>query len=244
MKLTTLFLMSSFAAFAQPNDPPARSGPLFERRVHETYIEEITFTNKQRAIATVRTFTHSGGRITEEHYENYDRGIKHGLTRCWYPNGQTYWSSDFKHGYMNGPLLVYYPDGSPKRRGYFRSGFSRKSTCFDPDGTVHPCDAFAQPAKLPGTEKEFVTALMTQLSEVGFERQGQPQVISFKGIVEENGQLTNIGIYPAETPLADPLKAALLRMPRWKPATVDNEPIATHYFLSLVIQGKEVFLNK
>ena len=244
MKLTIVFLVLSYAAFAQPSELRTRSGPLFERRVHQTYIEEIRFTNKRREVATVRTFTLSGGRVTEEHYANYDKGIKHGLTRCWYPNGQTYWSSDFKHGDMNGPLLVYYPDGAAKRREYFRMGVSRKNTCFDSQGVMYPCDAFAKPASFSGTEKEFLAALMAQLKEVGFEKQNQGQYVSFKGIVEDNGQLTGVEIHPTDNPLAEPLKKALSRFPAWKPALVDNEPIATHYFLSLLIQGREVYINK
>ena len=244
MKLIILLLVLSYAAFAQPGESRSRSGPLFERRIQETYIEEITFTNKRREIATVRTFTHSGQRITEEHYANYDKGIKHGLTRCWYPNGQTYWWSDFKHGDMNGPLLVYYPDGSPKRRDYFRMGVSRKNTCFDLQGAVYPCDAFAKPASFLGTETDFLAVLMAYLNEVGFEKQNQGQFLSFKGVIEENGQLTGVEVYPAENPLSEPLKKALLRPLRWKPASVDNEPIATHYFLTLLIQGKEVFVSK
>lgn len=242
MKLTTLFLILNYVAFAQPRESRTRS--LFERRVHDTYIEEITFTNKRRDIATVRTFTHSGQRITEEHYADYDKGIKHGLTRCWYPNGQTYWSSDFKYGDMNGPLLVYYPDGSTKRREYFRLGFSRENICFDPEGAVYACDAFAKPSSFSGTEKEFLTALMTQLKEAGFEKQNQSQYVSFKGIVDENSQFINIEVYPTDSPLAEPLKKALSRIPRWKPATVDNEPIATHYYSSLLIQGQEIYINR
>ncbi len=242
MKLTILFLILSYAAFAQTRQSGTR--PLFERRVHETYTEEITFTNKQREIATVRTFTPSGQRITEEHYGNYQQGIKHGLTRCWYPNGQTYWSSDFKHGDMNGPLLVYYPDGSTKRREYFRRGISRENTCFNPLGATHPCEAFAKPASFLGTQTDFLAVLMAHLSEVGFEKQNQGQLLSVKGIVEENAQFTNIEVYPTDNPLADPLKKALSQIPRWKPASVDNEPIATRYFLTLLIQGKEVFINK
>ncbi|MCY7357961.1 MAG: hypothetical protein LH609_10965 [Rudanella sp.] len=221
-----------------------RSGPLFERRIHETYIEEIRFTNKWREMATVRTFTHSGQRITEEHYANYDKGIKHGLTRCWYPNGQTYWSSDFKHGDMNGPLLVYYPDGSTKRREYFRMGVSRENTCFNPDGTTHPCEAFAKAASFLGTEKEFLTALKNKLAQVGFDVRNQDQHVSFQGIIEENGQLTGIIVNPADHELTEPLQKALSDLPHWKPATVDNEPVATHYYQSLLIQGREVYINR
>lgn len=244
MKIMILLLGLSYASFAQPTESRNSSGPLFERRVHETYIEEITFTNKRREVATVRTFTLSGQRVTEEHYEHYEKGIKHGLTRCWYPNGQTYWSSDFKHGDMNGPLLVYYPDGSPKRRDYFRMGVSRKNTCFDLQGAIYPCDAFAKPASFLGTQTDFLAVLMASLNEVGFEKQNQGQFLSFKGIIQENGQLTGIEVYPAENPLSEPLKIALSRVGRWKPASVDNEPIATHYFLTLLIQGREVFISK
>jgi|GEM_PF-6519088 len=244
MKLPAILLFFATTALAQNNEGDTHPNPLMERRVHETYTEEITFMNKRREVAIVRTFSPSGQRITEEHYENYDQGIKHGLTRCWYPNGQTYWSSDFKHGDLNGPLLVYYTDGAAKRREYFKQGTSRKSTCFDPQGVAHPCDAFAKPASFSGTANEFQATLKKQLTLVGFELRNQEQYISYQGIIEENGQMTGITVYPTGHELTEPLKKALSGLPRWKPATVDNEPVATHYYQTLLILGREIYVNK
>lgn len=239
MKLTAILLSLTLSAAVQPG-----RNPLVERRTHPTYTEEITFINKRREIATVRTFTLSGQRITEEHYANYEKGEKHGLTRCWYPNGQTYWYADFKHGEMHGPLLVYHPDGSTKRREYFKHGYSRESQCFGIDGEPYSCDAFAKPADHPGTEKEYLAALEEQLSQTGFKPINETQLITFHALVEEDGSLGVVTIQPADHALATPLRLALNQLTQWKPATVDNKPVAAQYSQKLFIQGRDIHIAR
>jgi hypothetical protein len=217
---------------------------LQERRVHETYVEEITFTNKYHTVATVRTFTPTGERLTEEHYANYGEGIKHGLTRCWYPSGQVYWSSDFKHGETHGPLLVYYPDGSLKRREYFKYGISRKRECFDPTGEAQVCEAFAKPASYLGTEKDFLAQLKQQLEAVGYVPDKSTRYFSIKGYVLDNGLLTNVGESPSNLDFADKVRLAVMRIPRWQPATIDNKSISASYWLTLRLTGNKVYLSQ
>lgn len=246
MRTFALILLLMASAMLNSTAQKASQKPLQERYVYETYIREITFTNKHRNAATVRTFTPNGERITEEHYEIYSQGIKHGLTRCWYPNGQTYWSSDFKHGETHGPLLVYYPDGSPKRREYFRNGQSRESHCFDISGQPITCDPFARPATYVGTDKEFLAQFKQKLAEVGYVPDNTRHLVSIKGIMLDDGQLTDIVVVlPGDVNNQDSPKKigqALMLMPRWQPASVDNNPIPTHYVLSLVLAGREVHL--
>jgi hypothetical protein len=240
--LCALSLTASVIALADDHSPSKK--PLQERRVHETYVEEITFTNKRRDVAIVRTFTHNGERITEEHYSNYGQGLKHGLTRCWYPNGQTYWSSDFKHGEMHGPLLVYHPDGSAKRRAYFKNGQSRESQCFDETGESQTCDAFAKPATFVGTDKEFLTLLRQKLQEVGYVPDNTTRLVSIQGIVLDNGFLTGVVAFPADYDYTEQLRRALMRIPRWQPASVDGRPVPAHYNISLRLTGREVHINR
>lgn len=240
--LCALSLTASVIAPADDQTPAKKS--LQERRVHETYVEEITFTNKRREVAIVRTFTHNGERLTEEHYANFEQGRKHGLTRCWYPNGQVYWSSDFKHGEMHGPLLVYHPDGSAKRRAYFKNGQSRESQCFDQSGQSYSCDAFAKPANYVGTDKEFLTVLRQKLEEVGYVPDNTTRFVSIQGLVLDNGHLTGVVAYPVDYDYTDKLRLALMRIPNWQPASVDNRPVPAHYALSLRLTGREVHLNR
>ncbi len=245
MKLTLLCLLALASAFAPSDDDPIKKGnPLVERRVHATYTEEITFLNRRREVATVRTFATDGHRITEEHYANYEQGIKHGLTRCWYPNGQTYWSSDFKHGDMHGPLLVYYADGATKRREYFKRGLSRESKCFDATGQAIPCESFAKPASFPGLEKEFLKELGAKLAESGYKTRNESQYLTYQVVVEEDGTLGLINVYPTDHELATPLRKALGQLINWKPATVDNAPVAAHFGQTLIFHGKDVYVSR
>lgn len=224
--------------------------PLQERRVYDTYVQEITYTNKRREVAIVRTFTPSGERITEEHYESFSQGIKHGLTRSWYPNGQTYFSSDFKHGETHGPLLVYYPDGSLKRREYFKNGVSRKRECFDLTGEAQTCESFAKPANFAGTDREFMTSVEQKLEAVGYIPDNTTHIIGFQGVVQDNGQLTQlITLYTApqtdffNREFTDKVKQALMQIPRWQSAMIDDRPVPSTYVIALRLVGKKVYLS-
>lgn len=224
--------------------------PLQERRVRDTYVEEITYTNKRREVAIVRTFTPGGERITEEHYENFNQGIKHGLTRCWYPNGQMYWSSNFKHGQTHGPLLVYYPDGSLKRREYFKNEVSHKRECFDLLGEAQTCEAFAKPASFVGTDKEFLVSIQQKLDEAGYVPDNTTHIIGFQGVIQDNGQLTQlITLYTLpetdylDREFTDKVKQALMQIPQWQSATIDDRPVSSAYVLALRLVGKEVHLS-
>lgn len=224
--------------------PNPEVNPLFERRDHGTYIEEITFLNKRREVAVVRTFTPSGVRIAEEHYVNYDQGIKHGITRSWYPNGQTYWSCDYKNGEMHGPLLVFYPDGSTKRRAYYKWGMPRESKCFDQNGQPLLCDDFIKPAGMAMTEADFLATLKAELRKGGFESTNLDRYVSVLGIIEADGLLTNLSISAPDDDLSEVLKTAVKQIPRWKPATVDGNPVPGHYYVSLLVRNREVYLSK
>ncbi len=246
--LWALLLTVPIITSSNAQKPPKKL--LQERHIHDTYVEEITFLNKRRNVATVRTFTHGGERLTEEHYANYREGIKHGLTRCWHPNGKIYWSSDFKHGVTHGPLLVYYPDGSLKRREYFKNGVSRKRECFDHTGEAQSCQAFSRPASFAGTVKEFQTSVRQKLEAVGYIPDNTAHVIGFQGVIEDNGQITQLmTLYTSpETDIlnrefTDKVRQALMQIPRWQSAIVDDRPISSAYVLSLLLVKKEVYLN-
>jgi len=246
--LITLTLIALVTAHTDAQKTPVK--PLQERRVHDTYVEEITYTDKRREVAIVRTFTPSGERITEEQYESFNQGIKHGLTRCWYPNGQLYWSSNFKHGETHGPLLVYYSDGSLKRREYFKNEVSYKRECFDPTGEVQTCEAFAKPAGFTGTDKEFIASIEQKLQEVGYIPDNTPHTIGFQGVILDDGKLTQlVTLYAApqtdflNSEFTDKVKQALMQIPRWQSATVDNQPVPSAYVLELRLVGKKVHLG-
>lgn len=239
MNVLPLLLLSAWVGLPAEKLGPGKQ-PLTERRDHVTYIEEITFLNQRREVAVVRTFTPAKQRITEEHYVNYDQGIRHGLTRCWYPNGQTYWSVDFKHGDMHGPLLVYHPDGTVKRRAYYKRGLDKENACFDAAGGSVACKPFTQAAAFRGSDRELASELNEQFEQLNVKRIDNGRYISVRGIIEEDGSLTNVSIYPSDHELAEPFKKAIAQLPRWQPALVDDQVVATHYTQSFLIRERDI----
>lgn len=234
---------------AQPDDENKKSRRMknrIERRELQNSIEEITYHDRWKRVATFRVYDKANRRLLEEHYRDFQLRIRHGQTRAWYPNGQLQWTCDFKDSQINGPYFSYYEDGTLKRRELYKLGTARKGECFSSEGTPVACRPLIKKAEFEGGKKQFITVLKERLRHI------QPTEPSFfftlEGTLSEEGILFGLKPLayiqnrpPEERELARQLVSALRDMPRWQPVIVDDQPIASDLLISIYFSNGKVF---
>ena len=155
-----------------------------------------------------------------------------------HPNGRVYLSCEYKEDKLNGPLIVFYDDGSIKRREFYKLGYLKRSQCFTPEGAEQKCAPFYQPAQFAGQPGDLSDYLKEKLEPV----LDGVRILTIKATlsINEIGQVVDVSTTVITAPEAKPqipaiasyVKQTILNLPQstpdalnWKPAT--NDGIAT-----------------
>ncbi|MBD2755102.1 toxin-antitoxin system YwqK family antitoxin [Spirosoma validum] len=177
-RLLWLFLLVSPSVWAQM-DSTQRSLDNVTRRIHAEYDEEIMYYGKRNEYFTVRIFRKDGMLFRLDSYmlapkmlpngfqlDSLSRIIRYGPTKIMYPTGKVYVSCEYKDDLLQGPFMVFYEDGSIKRKEYFKAGRITKSQCYSPEGESYRCEPFYQPTKFMGKSSDLAGYLQQKLGTV------------------------------------------------------------------------------
>ncbi|GAB3846849.1 hypothetical protein GCM10028822_07440 [Hymenobacter terrigena] len=91
-------------------------------------------TYRDSVAGTVRKYDAAGKLKWIIPYGHLRLKIRHGVSTTWYENGQMHTKEDYVAGRQSGEMLVYYSDGTLRRRDQFVQGKRTAGECFDPDG--------------------------------------------------------------------------------------------------------------
>lgn len=249
--MSSLFLVClAGVLIASPGDETKKSRRLknrMERREYLNSVQEITYHDRWKKMATVQTFDRANRRLSEEHYRDYQQRIRHGRTRSWFPNGQLHWTCDFKDNQINGPFFSYYEDGTLKRRELYRLGQVRKGgECFTSDGEPTACQPLVQQAEFEGGPKKFVHFLRTRIPQLA---SAEPTVfITLEGSLSQDGILYNLRPMAylknrpeSEQRLAQQVIESLRDMPQWKPLIIDDQATPSDLLISIHLNAGRIF---
>ena len=103
-----------------------------DHRIETSYIDSVK--------ASVRVFYPSGKLMSYTPYVNIKRRFVHGRFLEYYESGQLHLQGDFIANKRQGDFLVYYLDGTLRRRDHYEAGQRTAGECFGPDG--HPIEYF------------------------------------------------------------------------------------------------------
>ena len=238
-----LCMLVSQAGLAQ-SDSVQRVASNIVRRMHASYDEEIMYYGKHNRYFTVRVFRKNGVLLRLDSYtllpeilangfrlDSTSRIIHHGPTKIMYPSGQQYVRCEYVDNELNGPFMVFYEDGSMKRREYYRSGrITRKSQCFTADGNEQQCEPFYQNAQFQGNHKDLQTYLTQKLGSV---LDGdQVRRVTAALTINEIGQVIRINVAVLTSPYAEGrvpivgnyVQQIIRNMPEWTPDQLNWKP--------------------
>ncbi|MCX6216435.1 hypothetical protein [Spirosoma sp.] len=213
------------------------------RRTFAEYDEEILYFGKRNQYFTVRTLLKNGSLFRVDSYQvlpqtlpngfpldSLSRIFRFGPTKIMYLTGKPYITCEYKDDVLHGPFMVFYEDGSIKRKEYYRNGRMTQSACFTADGTKEACTPFYQSAQFLGKPTELSTYMKQKLGPlVDGERIRR---VTATLAINEIGQVTGIGVLlntnvseNAKMPEAVTYVQQVIRnMPEWTPEKLNWKP--------------------
>ncbi|MBD2703175.1 hypothetical protein IC229_21190 [Spirosoma sp. BT702] len=229
------------------------------RHAFAEYDEEILYYGKRNDYYSVRIYKKDGTLFRLDSYsllpktlpnglslDSLSRIIHHGPTKIMYPSGQLYLSCEYKQNLLHGPFMVFYEDGSIKRREFYRSGRLTKSQCFTTEGVQQKCEPYYQAAKFLGKPQDLQTYLKKQLGTVldGDRVRNLTATLTINEIgqiIRVNVDVRAFSLAPQQvTAIQAYMQQTIRNMPEWtpeklnwQPAVNDGRPIASTCVLSV-----------
>ncbi|UFH52605.1 toxin-antitoxin system YwqK family antitoxin [Spirosoma sp. KNUC1025] len=213
------------------------------RRLHPDFDEEIQYYGKHNEYFTVRILQKNGALFRLDSYkllpktlangftlDSLSRIVRYGPTKILYRTGQLYITCEYKDDLLQGPFMVFYEDGSIKRREFYKGGRLTQSKCYDLEGEVQRCEPFYQPTQFTGKPKELATYLNQKLAAVlDGERIWR---ITATLTINEIGQIVNVKVLvkAAQTAeqqvpgVASYAQQVIRNMPEWTPDKLNWKP--------------------
>ncbi|AKD54859.1 toxin-antitoxin system YwqK family antitoxin [Spirosoma radiotolerans] len=229
---------------------------------HDGYFEKLTYLGANQDYYTVSTFLTDSTLYRVDTYRLIDRvnpytspatitkvATHQGQTKIFYPTGQVYLTCEYSHNVLHGPLVIYYADGSIKRRERYKSGDLLTSQCYTLQGDLQTCDLLYRAPQFMGKPNQLKRYLTQRLQALA--QREQVRDITITLTINELGQIakTDVKSYsnPANSELISSVLEAVQAMPRWKPnhfnwqpATMDG--VAIEEAWTIDIRRKQGFL--
>ncbi|RYF76777.1 MAG: hypothetical protein EOO39_05180 [Cytophagaceae bacterium] len=227
-----------------------------EYQNHDGYYERIVYLGKKKdnfiaetylkdsTLYSTAAFTYNKPKfIWEEHIDG--RGpVRHGLTKIMYPGGGLYLSCNYKLDKLNGAFMVFYPDGTIKRRELYHKGSLKKSACYTSAGEEINCTSFFQPPEFTGSSTLLTSYFKENLLPI---INANVLLGEIRVEINEGGQVAEVELYTnkQDTAASAAIRAVIKEMPRWqenesnwKPATMDSVPISGNWIIRAYRDGR------
>lgn len=241
MKIFTFLVALSWFIVGEANAFSADSvGTTIHRRNFPTHDEVVTFYDKKKRFATLRIYDKAGRLLTETNFKDYREGIRQGFSKGFYPNGDLYWISDYKNNEKFGEFKVYYPDGSIKRREWYRHGMRKDKHCYDIDGNEVAYYEFSADPMFPGGDYALQGYLRKKLKNLP---NSATEFYSFVLMIQADSTAILNTFKNSSFVTLEQLGDIIKGMPRWIPGHFDGVASDRLYAVNMILRSGDVFLS-
>ena len=180
-----------------------------------------------------RTYFKTGIIHSEIMYSNYFRGVKNGVCKVWFDNGDLKSEVNFKEGFPDGLAIMFWSNGNPKRIEIFRNGVCIKGDCFSPVGTEIPYFDFQSKPKFPGGDAALIKFIAENAKYPKDARKfGTQGTVYTRFIITSNGEIDQTEILHGINSLFNEEAMRVIKtMPKWIPAYSDGEPLSVQFIV-------------
>lgn len=154
---------------------------------------------------------------------------KVGTWKTWYENGQLKSIKTYQNDQLDGPLETFWSNGQLKRKEVFAQGEAQAGgKCYNSKGKEIAYFSYYTKAQFPGGEKAMTDYLLRHIYyPQNPQKLGGRVVVRFE--VNEQGEVVAPKIINnAEKNQAAMVLKAVKKMPKWRPAKLDGEPISEY----------------
>lgn len=219
----------------------------------DSYTEKVAYYGANQDYYTLSTFLKDSTLYRVDTYRLIEKvnpfdtqakprkiAIHQGQTKIMYPTGQVYLTCEYDLNVLHGPLLVYYADGSLKRRERYRHGFLLESQCHTPEGNKQTCNLLYRQPHFTGKPGQLRRYLEKSLQNIAEREQVKDITVSLT--INELGQIARIDVEsisnPTSSSLVSPVLEVVRAMPQWtsgrfnwQPATMDGVAIEERWVI-------------
>jgi len=237
MRTQVLIVLSSLSQLlSQAQVMPTQQPPYFQQRTY--YGQQQQFYTLKTYLPDSTLYRLDNFQLSEAHkhkkhqFPQLEGDVPQGPTTIMYPNGKVYLNCNYEQGDLNGPLTLFYSDGSLKRREVYKKGQLQQRQCYSPQGEEQFCQPLYQAPQFMGDYQELNQYLATNLQPAVHP---QVQALTVEISVNEVGQVTQVTISsPAtSTEMRVGTAAVIERLTHWLPdglswlpARMDGVPLA------------------
>lgn len=186
------------------------------------YAIETKFIDSLNAIERVYF---SPKKIREEAaFSNIRRRLRHGETVVYYDDGSIKRRENYWHGFRQGDGVIYYPNGKIRSRDRWEGYNQVFQECFDTTGNNINCDTLARHTsclnKLESVSKGANIYYPAKALKLDIEG-----VVKVKFVISRTGELVDAWIIESPSPLLSIEALAAVRRAKWGIFLVDCDPV-------------------
>lgn len=184
--------------------------------------------NIDDSTATVLEFFISGTKKSETYYSSYANRTKSKQYKQWYENGQINIIANYINNKLNGEVLTYWEDGSPKREDTYNNNVLVNGKCWDKEGNNIPYFDYQTKARPNFNINEYIKTNIKTPKIEKYRKKGNRVVTKFTVI--KTGELCDFETLRSGGTEFDKEVLRVLRlMPTWIPANIDGETVVSEF---------------
>lgn len=211
------------------------------RREFVDHDEELTFHDRKKRFATLKTYNKEGVLLTETNFKDYQAGVRQGFSKGYYPTGQLYWIADYRNNDLWGEMRVYHENGELKRRETYWAGLQKEKHCYDEEGKEIGFYPFSEVATFPGGDYAFQAYLRSKLKDVHVG--SEMSMFTFELLVQQDSVAVLHQFSKSEKITLSRIAEIIKDMPKWLPAHFDKVPHDDIVVVNLVFKRGMVYLS-
>lgn len=207
-----------------------------DSRAQCTYFE-VEQPGQKKHTFTIRSYYKNGRKrsvlpffVNEEGYRMYD-----GKKTQWFENGKKQQVVRYKNNQLHGKVTSYYAKGKIKRRDVYRQGVLVKGQCRDQNGQKIAHRPYFVAASYVGGDAQRQRFLSDNLRYPVTARDNEIQgKVKLSFVIEKDGSIRSVRVLdPVHQSLDQEAQRVVMKMPRWNPATEDDEPVRSYFSLPI-----------